>query len=151
MPRGDGGGGCPPRAPTRRLARHLCRQHRSESDIFSPENQRINLLRKSNANPEKSGRLRLWTVTRKWPNPSKIWLVEMYIWTYRLPRRLSDAQRRGRTTHWVYRGDGGGRCPPRARTRRLARHLCRQHRSESDIFSPENPSINLLRKSNGNL
>ena len=79
----------------------------------------------------------LWSVTRNGPKPSRIWLVEMYIWTCWLPRRLSDAQRRGRTTHWVYRGDGGGRCPPRARTRRLARHLCRQHRSESDIFSPK--------------
>ena len=95
-----------------------------------------------------------WTVTRNGPRilpSSRIWIVEMYISTCWLPRGLSDAQRRGRTTHWVCRGDGGGRCPPRARTRRLARHLCRQHRSESDIFSPENQRINLLRKSNGNL
>ena len=79
----------------------------------------------------------LWTVTRNGPRilpSSVIWLVEMYISTCWLPRGLSDAQRRVRTTHWVYRGDGGGRCPPRARTRRLARHLCRRHRSESDIF-----------------
>ena len=54
-----------------------------------------------NANPEKvTG---LWTVTRNGPTPSGKWLVEMYIWTCWLPPHLSDAQRRGRTTHWVYR------------------------------------------------
>ena len=95
----------------------------------------------------------LWTVTRNGPRilpSSLIWLVEMYISTCWLPRRLSDAQRRGRTTHWVCRGDGGGRCPPRARTRRLARHLCRQHRSESDRFLPDFSVLILHRKSNGN-
>ena len=37
----------------------------------------------------------LWTVTRNGPRilpSSGIWLIEMYIWTYRLPPRLSEAQ-----------------------------------------------------------
>ena len=70
----------------------------------------------------------LWTVTRNGPKilpSSKIWLLEIHIGSCWLRRGLPHAQKRGRTTHWVYRGDGGGRCPPRARTRRLARHLCR--------------------------
>ena len=92
-------------------------------------------------------------VTRNGPRihpSSKKWIVEMYIWTCWLRPRLPDSQERGRTTHWVYRGDGGGRWPPRARTRRLARHLCRQHRSESDIFLSNFSGLILHRKSNGN-
>ena len=95
----------------------------------------------------------LWTVTRNGPRilpSSRIWYTVMYISTCWLRPRLPDSQKRGRTTHWVYRGDGGGRCPPRARTRRLARHLCRQHRTESGIFLPENRRSDLLRKSNTN-
>ena len=74
----------------------------------------------------------------------------MYISTCRLPRRLSGTQKRGRTTHWVYRGDGGGGGRATHRLRRCGGSHCRQHRSESDIFSPENPKVNLLRKSNAN-
>ena len=78
----------------------------------------------------------MWTVTRNGPNPSYKWYTVMYISTCRLPRRLSHAQRRGRTTQWTPRGDGGGRCPPRAAHRPPARHLCRSTRSERDIFLP---------------
>ena len=60
----------------------------------------------------------LWTVTRNGPKPSGKWIVEMYIWTCRLPPRLPDSQERGRTTHGVYRGNGGGAGRPGDRLRR---------------------------------
>ena len=101
-----------------------------------------------NANPEKSDRP--VDSHEEWAGSIEKWSLEIHIGLCWLRRGLPHSQRRGRTTHWVYRGDGGGRCPPRARTRRLARHLCRQHRSESGMFLPENQRINLLRKSNGN-
>ena len=60
----------------------------------------------------------LWTVTRNGPRilpSSMIRYTVMYISTYRLRPRLSDAQRRGRTTQRTPRGDGGGGARPERR------------------------------------
>ena len=95
----------------------------------------------------------LWTVTRNGPDilPSSYsWSLEMYISPCWPRPRLPDSQERGRTTHGVYRGDGGGRCPPRAAHRPPARHLCRSTRSECDTFLSNSSGLILHRKSNGN-
>ncbi len=63
----------------------------------------------------------LWTVTRNGPRiqPSSYkWYTVMYIWTCWLRPRLPDSQERGRTTHGVYRGNGGGAGRPGDRLRR---------------------------------
>ena len=77
----------------------------------------------------------LWTVTRNGPKPSGKWLAEMYIWTFRLPPRLSDAQRRGRTTQRTPRGDGGGGARPERRQPRSGVAPCNLFRSDGSQIS----------------
>ena len=70
---------------------------------------------------------RLWTVTRNGPDilpSSQIWLRELHIWTYRLRRGLSHAQKRGRTTHETPRDDGGGGGHAARREPRSGASLC---------------------------
>ena len=76
-----------------------------------------------NANPEKSDRP--VDSHEEWARFIELWLRKMYIWSCRLRRGDSHAQKRGRTTHSMPRGDGGVGCPPRAAHRPPARHLCR--------------------------
>ena len=69
----------------------------------------------------------LWTVTRNGPDilpSSQIWLRDIHIWTCRPRRRLSEAQKRGRTTHETPRGDGGGRGRAARREPRSGASLC---------------------------
>ena len=89
---------------------------KSSARAFFKALSRINAMRGLQIQKSLLGvsvKLHLWTVTRNGPDilpSSQWWSLNMHIRTCRLRRGLSHAQKRGRTAHWVYRGDGGGRC-----------------------------------------